>query len=66
MFLDRDIELLSTEGRPLSKDAETLRKMYRDRLPVYKQFADCEADNNGCAEITAATVKEKYYESFGY
>lgn len=66
VFLERDIELLSTEGRPLSKDAETLRKMYLERLPIYKNFADCEADNNGCAEITAATVKEKYYESFGY
>ena len=42
----RDVSQLSKEGRPLSKDLDTLLKMEKDRLPLYKNFADKTIDNN--------------------
>ena len=43
-WLQRDLEQLPTEGRPLSVD---LAAMYRTRTPLYAQFADHIIDNNG-------------------
>lgn len=46
IFLNRDIKLLETEGRPLSKNIDTLKKMYEKRLPLYRSFCDKEIDGN--------------------
>ncbi len=40
IFLNAPIETLATDGRPLSKDLETLKKMYGIRLPLYLETAD--------------------------
>lgn len=40
IYLDRDISILATDGRPLSKDAEALKKIYEVRKPIYESFAD--------------------------
>ena len=40
VFLDRDISELSTDGRPLSVDADALKRMYADRYPIYKAVSD--------------------------
>ena len=40
IYLDRDISILATDGRPLSKDAEALKKIYDIRKPIYESFAD--------------------------
>lgn len=37
IFLQRDIESLPTQGRPLSKD---LKSMYETRLPLYNRYSD--------------------------
>ena len=55
--LDRDLRLLSTEGRPLSQ-AQPLLDMYRIRKPLYESFADYFIDNNGSAEETVARIME--------
>jgi len=39
-FLDIPVELLDTKDRPLSKDLETLKKMYKNRLPLYEKYGD--------------------------
>lgn len=65
-WLQRDLSALSTEGRPLSVNAENLRKMYEVRRPVYAAFADAEADNNGTPQDTAAYIAEEFYESTGH
>ena len=44
VFLRRDLELLPTQGRPLSQ-REALEEMYRRRLPLYRRAADLEVDN---------------------
>lgn len=52
-FIERDLSLLSRDGRPLSKGAD-LEDMYRKRLPLYLNFADFTVDNSlspsECAE----------------
>ena len=42
MFLQCDLSQLSTTDRPLSAGPGSLQKLYAERLPLYKQFADCE------------------------
>lgn len=39
IYLDRDIKYLETEGRPLSKDLETLEKMYKERNKIYQEIS---------------------------
>lgn len=48
IFLNAPIEKLATDGRPLSKDLETLKKMRAQRLPLYLETADItvEVDSN--------------------
>jgi shikimate dehydrogenase len=47
VFIDRDINLLETKGRPLSENAGALKKMYRERFPLYLGFCDISVDGNG-------------------
>lgn len=37
---------LSTDGRPLSKDIDTLRAMEKERMPIYEAAADLTFDNS--------------------
>ena len=50
IFLQRNTDLLETTGRPLSKDKETIQKLFVERLPYYKEVADLEVENNGDVE----------------
>lgn len=45
IFIRRDTDKLSRDGRPLSIGAD-LHKMYEKRLPLYERFADFTVDNN--------------------
>ena len=40
IYLDRDIKNLETEGRPLSKNLETLEKMYGERNKIYEDISN--------------------------
>ena len=40
IFLNAPIESLATDGRPLSKNLDALKKMYSIRLPLYLEAAD--------------------------
>lgn len=51
IWLQRDIQKLPMDGRPLSQ-AGKLEDMYRIRKPMYERFADCTADNNSQPEET--------------
>ena len=46
IFIRRDTDRLSRDGRPLSIGAD-LDKMYSTRLPMYEGFADITVNNNG-------------------
>ncbi len=53
--LNRDLNKLPTEGRPLSKTGR-LAEMYQIRKPMYDLFADHQIDNNRNPETTAAEI----------
>jgi shikimate dehydrogenase len=53
-WLQRDLDLLPTEGRPLSA-SRNLQKMYDLRKPLYKAFSD-HAVNNEDIEATVADI----------
>ena len=56
--LNRDLDKLPTDGRPLSQSTK-LTEMYKVRKPLYEAFADFQIDNNGDAEDTAARILEE-------
>lgn len=45
-WLQRDIGVLPTEGRPISQSTD-LKKLYEIRQPLYEAFADQVVENNG-------------------
>jgi len=60
--LNRDLDSLPKEGRPLSQ-AGNLGEMLRIREPMYRRFADFTVDNVGTPEETAGEVLKKWEES---
>ena len=64
IFVQRDIALLPTDGRPLSQ-AGSLDAMYQKRLPMYRAFADAQIENNTTIEAAANRAVEVYNEIAG-
>lgn len=60
--LCRDLDLLPTEGRPLSQ-SNKLQDMYRVRKPLYDRFADHMIDNNTTAEAAAEQILHIWEET---
>ena len=58
IWLQRDIDTLPTDGRPLSQ-AGKLAAMYEIRRPLYAAFADTVIDNDGALEDTLAQIMEE-------
>lgn len=58
IFLDADIDSLATEGRPLSKSPEALKKMHAERLPLYLKAADFTVEVDRDPEITVRRICE--------
>ena len=55
IYLRRDLELLPTDGRPVSQ-FHSLEELYRQRAPLYSQLADLTVDNQGTVEETADEI----------
>lgn len=53
--LDRAVEKLPSEGRPLSQGTD-LAAMAAERAPLYRRFRDVLIDNNGAAADSAAAI----------
>ena len=60
----RDLEVLPTDGRPLSQGAD-LAAMWAQREPLYRAFRDVTVDNNGPAEDTARAIWRDFCEDSG-
>ena len=60
--LERSIDRLPTDGRPLSQ-ANKLEEMYRIRKPLYDQFADHAIDNNGSVESAVQSILTLWEEN---
>ncbi|MBO4380868.1 MAG: shikimate kinase [Clostridia bacterium] len=56
VWLKRDVENLARDGRPLSKDLETVRALYAEREPIYRAVADLEVENNGTIKDCADKI----------
>ena len=54
-WLQRDLDVLPTVGRPLSQ-AGRLESMYQIRKPLYEAFCDCAVDNNRGPEETVRQI----------
>lgn len=55
LWLERDLSLLPTEGRPLSQTT-ALSEMYALRRPLYESFADIRVENMGRPEDTVNAI----------
>ncbi len=62
--LDRRLELLTTQGRPLSQ-ASGVEALWAAREPLYRQFRDILIDNNGRAEDAAQVIWRDFCEHSG-
>lgn len=58
-YINRDVKMLSGEGRPLSKDLNAIMKLYEQRKDLYNKLADFVIDNNGDVEQAVQGVIEK-------
>lgn len=59
VFINRDIEVLPTDGRPLSQQND-LHEMFRKRLPLYRKICHYEIDGNGTPEEVAHRIEELF------
>lgn len=57
VWLKRDLELLPSEGRPVSQKND-LKKLFEKRKELYASFADYSVDNNGSPEAAARMILE--------
>ena len=64
-FLQRRLELLPVEGRPLSQ-GRGLEELYRGRLPLYQATADVTIDNDAGAEAAAEAIWRDFCAYLGY
>ncbi len=62
-YIERDLEALPIEGRPLSAEPDALARLYQQRLPLYLHFADQRIDGNGSIEQVAQRLLEAYDET---
>ena len=61
VWLERDLTLLPTDGRPLSQST-ALTDMYKVRKPMYESFADIRVENSGAPEDTFREILERLEE----
>ncbi len=64
ILITRDIDKLVCDGRPLSKDKQTIKELYEQRKDLYNLFADGVVVNDGeLADAVQGVIFE--YENFG-
>jgi shikimate dehydrogenase len=59
VLVERGLDALSTEGRPLSSSEDALRRLYEERQPIYRSLADIVVQNaKSPAEAVTALLGE--------
>ena len=58
VYINRPMDMLATEGRPLSSSKEAVAKLYMERFALYNQFADFKIDNIGSIEDAVKAIRE--------
>lgn len=65
-WLERPLDVLPTNGRPLSAGGiDTLKKLYKERQPLYTAFADKTIQNNNIND-TVHQIMEDFHEAMHY
>lgn len=64
--ITRDVNSLATNGRPLSKDLDTLKRMEQIRNPMYERFADVTVENNSTLDDLCDRILEEFNENSCY
>ena len=59
IFLDRNIDELASDGRPLSQNPEKIKALYQKRFPIYKECADFEVKVNTAPDLLAEQIIQK-------
>ena len=65
MFLERPLEELAMDGRPLSTDIQELHRLYEERYSLYSDFCDKKVTVARTCTETAALVIQQFHESLG-
>lgn len=65
-WIKRDLGLLETSGRPLSKNRAEIQKIYEKRKSIYEKFCDKTIQNSSLAENAAQKILEDFYENSCY
>jgi len=65
-WVKRNLDLLETIGRPLSKNLYELEKIYSERKSLYQTFCDRIIENNSSPNDTAGQILEDFYENTCY
>ena len=63
LMLERDLDRLAMDGRPLSKSKAALEAMWALREPLYRAAADAVIDNNTPREAAIWAAEEAYHEA---
>ncbi|MCH5190740.1 MAG: shikimate kinase [Oscillospiraceae bacterium] len=58
VFINRDVEKLPTNGRPLSQQ-QGVKALFEKRLHIYRRFAHIEIDGNGTVQETAELIAKE-------
>ena len=58
VWLRRDFNRLATEGRPLSKSIDDIKKIEQVRTPVYASLADAEIEVDDDPQVTLSKILE--------
>ena len=64
VLLERNLNRLAMDGRPLSQDAATLRTLWQARAPLYAAVADMRIPNNGSVGACVQAVCEGIKNAF--
>ena len=59
VLLKKDVSLLQRDGRPLSKSLEEVKRIEKERKPIYEGFADVTIDVDPDESITGKKILEK-------
>lgn len=66
IFIKRPLEELATDGRPLSKNLDTLKSMYEIRLPLYNKYSQMQFDSipgiENCADKLLSLIRGENQE----
>ena len=63
LMLERRLDALSMDGRPLSVSPEALADMWAAREPRYRAAMDAAVDNNGALADTLRRAEEAFHEA---